>query len=378
LNEPGIEAHLFHSGLGNEVVQGQLFADDRAVYFKSDATTLTILRSQLAVEWSDDDDRIFFRDKQFSNLRVFADGETVLRDRNFHFVRERLEKSATRDEIVRRLKITGYFVAGCFVIGWLCVGAMSFLVRSLVADVPPEWEQKFGDKQIAELKNGHDLLNDSNRVAKIKSLAMPLLQAIPNGTNFHFYIIDAPSPNAFALPGGHIVITSALLNLADNDELVCVIAHESAHITQHHHARKIISAAGPLLIFGVFMHSRNGLLNLLGEASGIMVVQGFSQEYELEADAVGWKYLAAANVDPRGMIGIFKKFKAEEAKEKISGALQAFQSHPALDKRISILETKWKKLHDYANFVGLETNDLRLPEKILPPQLLFLRGIKKP
>ncbi|HEU6447227.1 MAG TPA: M48 family metallopeptidase [Verrucomicrobiae bacterium] len=362
MNESGLEAHLFHPGLGNEVVEGKIFADDRAVYFKSEATSLAIPFSQLSIEWSDDDDRIFFRDKMFADLRIYADGETVLRDRHFQFVREQLQKSATQGEIVRRLKITGYFVAGCFVIGWLFVGATSLMVRALVADVPPEWEQKFGDEQIAELKG--QLLEDSNRVSEIKSLAMPLLRVIPNGANFQFHIIKESFPNAFALPGGHIVLTTGLLNTASNDELLGVIAHESAHITQHHHARKIISAAGPVLIFGIFMHSRSGLMNLLGAASGMMVVQGFSQEYELEADAVGWKYLVAANVDPRGMISLFKKFKTEEAKEKMEGALpQAFQSHPALDKRIARLQKKWKKIYDLTNFLELETNDLRLPEK---------------
>src|SRR5260370_31387626 len=100
--------------------------------------------------------------------------------------------------------------------------------------------------------------------------------------------------------------------MAVNDELVGVIAHESAHITQNNHARKIISAAGPVLIFGVFLHSRSGLLNLLGEGSGFMLVQGFSQEYETEADEIGWKYLTAANIDPRGMVGVFRKLKTYE------------------------------------------------------------------
>ena len=70
------------------------------------------------------------------------------------------------------------------------------------------------------------------------------------------------------------------------------------------------------MIFGIFLHSRSGLLNLLGEGSELMLTRGFSQEYETEADEVGWNYLVKANIDPRGMIGMFRKFKAEEAKEK--------------------------------------------------------------
>jgi len=134
-----------------------------------------------------------------------------------------------------------------------------------------------------------------------------------------------------------------------------VIAHELAHITQHHHARKIISSAGPLIIVGVFFSSHNGLSRLLGEGSGLMLMQGYSQEYEAEADEVGWNYLVKANIDPRGMISMFQKFKAEEAREKHDDKLpQAFQSHPALDKRIARLEAKWKKLPKKTGFLKLE------------------------
>jgi predicted Zn-dependent protease len=172
--------------------------------------------------------------------------------------------------------------------------------------------------------------------------------------------MDAGYPNAFALPGGHIVVTTGLLKLADNTELAGVIAHESAHLALRHHARKIISSAGPVLICGIFLHSQDRLFNVLSEGSGLMMEQGFSQEYEFEADAAGWKYLAAANIDPRGMISLFRKFKAQEDREKAAAAMpQAFQSHPALDQRIVRLEAAWKKLPRKSDFVELEAVDLR-------------------
>jgi predicted Zn-dependent protease len=138
------------------------------------------------------------------------------------------------------------------------------------------------------------------------------------------------------------------------EELLGVLAHEIAHETQRHVIRHRIAAAGPLVIFGVFMHSRNGAGNLLAIGSGLMVYQGFSKEYETEADDVGWKYLVAANIDPRGMISTFRKLKAEEDGMGFSHVMpEAFASHPALAKRIARLEGKWKKLGQKANFLEL-------------------------
>ncbi len=359
----GFAAELFHPDLGNEVVTGKIFLEPMALVFRSDVTTVSIPGGQLLVELGSDDDRIYFRDRKLPDLRIFTGDVSILDAEGFGergTLRKHLERVATRREITRRLRIIAYAVAACFLLGWLGVCATHFMVLSLVARVPPEWEQKFGDEEIAELKSSGVLLDDSNRVAKLTTLAAPLLRVVPNGSEFKFHIAESDSPNAFALPGGHIVVNTGLLQIADNDELIGVIAHEASHLTQKHHARKIISAAGPVIIFGTFLHSRNGLMNLVGRGSELMLTRGFSQEYETEADETGWNYLVKANVDPRGMIGIFKKFKAEEAIEKNADKLpQAFQSHPALDKRIARLESKWKKLRHQSGFLELEPVDLR-------------------
>ncbi len=357
----GYDAELFHPGLGNEVVKGRIFIELHGLRFDSDTTNIEIPVRQLDIELGDDDDRIYFRDRNVPGLRIFTTDESILHASigTSGTILNHLEKVATRREIMRRLRIMGYALAACIVLGWLGVLATHLMVISLVNRVPPDWEQKIGDEQIAELKSGGLLLDDSNRVAKLAALVAPLMRVVPGGTNFTFHIVDAQDPNAFALPGGHIVVNTGLLDIADNDELVGVMAHESAHIAQKHHAREIISSAGPFLICGFFLHSRNGLLNLLGEGSGMMLTQGFSQEYETEADETGWNYLVAANIDPRGMIGIFKKFKAAEEKENHPGTLpQAFQSHPALDKRIARLESRWKKLSHKSGFEELESVNL--------------------
>jgi len=357
----GFEAELFHPGLGNEVVHGRVFLESRAVVFRSDATSIEIPVQQLLVELGEDEGRVYFRDCKSPGLRIFTRDAAILDARGFAesiTIRNHLERSATRREVSRRLRIMAYAVAGCVLLGWLGVFATHLMVLSLVAKVSPEWEQKFGDEEIAELKNEGVLLNDSNRVARLARLVAPLLRVVPNGNEFKFHIMESEVPNAFALPGGHVVVNTGLLAIADNDELVGVIAHEAAHITQKHHARKIIASAGPVIIFGTFFHSRNGLVNLVGQGSELMLTQGFSQEYETEADETGWNYLVQANLDPRGMIGIFKKFKAGDAKDT-DKLPQAFQSHPALDKRIARLETKWKKLHHQSGFLELQPVDLK-------------------
>ena len=362
----GFAAELFHPGLGNEVVAGKLYLEPDRLAFRSEDTTFDVPLEQLIVELGEEDGRIYFRDRMDAGLRIFTEEEAILdapgigRDGT---LRQYLVRTGSRRELGRRLRVTGYVVAACFLLGWLGVQATQLMVRSLVARLPPEWEQKLGEERIAELKAEGVLIEDSNRVAKLTTLLAPLLRVVPQGNTFKFHLLDSPQPNAMAVPGGHILVTTALLDLASNNELLGVIAHEAAHLTQNHHARKVISAAGPVIIFGTFFHSRNGLANFVGRGSELMLTQGFSQEYETEADELGWQYLVQANLDPRGMISLFQKFKAEDAREKTGFKLpQAFQSHPALDKRIARLEAKWKRLKHPAGFLEVPPVDLRQPK----------------
>jgi len=111
-----------------------------------------------------------------------------------------------------------------------------------------------------------------------------------------------------------------------------------------------------LLVLQLFLKGQNGMVTtVVGAGSALLVNQSFSQEYEKEADDTGWDYLLAANIDPRGMIDMFKKLKGIEGNTGGSGLPRAFQSHPDLDQRISRLEKKWRRLSRKSGFLRLNS-----------------------
>ena len=169
--------------------------------------------------------------------------------------------------------------------------------------------------------------------------------------------METPLPNAFALPGGHVVVTTGLLKLVQRpEELAGAIAHEIAHVTQKHMFRQVISEMGPALLTQLFLGNQGGLVGALGASSQLLMTQGFSQQYEFEADSVGWNYLVAAHIDPRGLTDILRKLKDEEDRERISAMeIAGFRSHPTTQKRILRLEAKWKKLKQKSGFIEFDT-----------------------
>jgi Zn-dependent protease with chaperone function len=354
----GFEASLFHPDFGNEVVSGRVFLDRWKLQFRSEIVSEELPMESVQVEFEKGSGRIYFNDPSRPELKIFTSDFSVLKHpaiQQSQHVRSQISSAMGQRETSRALKLTMYFVIACIVATWFVSVSMSFMVRAIASRVPMEWEDHFGQAQIDKFRKEGVLLDDSNQVAQLAAVAAPLIQVLPeNRRNLKFYILDDPDPNAFALPGGHVVVHSGLLEMVDTqEELLGVLAHELAHETQRHVIRKEIAAAGPIVIFGVFLHSRSGAGNLLALGSGLMIFEGFSQEYETEADDVGWKYLVAANIDPRGMIQTFEKLKATEDGLETDHMSHAFDSHPALDKRIARLQSKWKKLSRKVGFLEL-------------------------
>ena len=145
-------------------------------------------------------------------------------------------------------------------------------------------------------------------------------QANADGTHeFTFFVINDPSINAFALPGGFIGVHTGLLEATRNeDELAGVLAHEVAHVTQRHIARAIHASKRQSLLSTAIMLGAI-IAGAAGAGSDVMVggmaaAQGsaaqaqinFTRSNEYEADRIGIASLAAAGFDPQGMASFFE------------------------------------------------------------------------
>ncbi|HXT13174.1 MAG TPA: M48 family metallopeptidase [Candidatus Angelobacter sp.] len=356
---PGYEAGLFHPDMGNEVVNGRVFLDRWKLYFRSESVSEEMPMETLEVEFEDGGTRIYFKDPERPDLSIFTSDQSILKHpamRHAAQAQAQMTQVLSKREANRALRLTAYFLVFCVVATWFCSVSLGFMVRTIASWVPMEWEQKFGQKEIAKLRSEGMLIDDTNQIAQVTEIAQPLIKVLPeNRRDLKFYILDDEDANAFALPGEYVVIHKGLLQMVDTrEELLGVLAHELAHETQRHMIRHTIAAEGSLAVFGVFIHSKRATGSLLGMGSGILVSQDFSRSYESEADAVGWKYLVAANIDPRGMIEVFKKLKAEEDAMGFSHLMpQSLASHPALSKRIAVLQKKWNKLDRKTGFLQL-------------------------
>jgi Zn-dependent protease with chaperone function len=366
LLKQSFEAYAIHPDNGNELAHGEISFSSQALKFQAREITWEIPLHHLVAEVRvDDEERITLTDPGQPGLEIFADDFSLLDCLDIPALaqaRSKLTARLQKREINRRLKILAYCLGVIVVMTWFGGVATRFMVRSIAARVPASWDQRFGSNAMVEFRAEEKFIDDTNAIARLAEVAQPLLQVLPKQPNgYQFHIVEDEEANACALPGGHIVVNTGLLKMVDRPEqLLGVIAHEMAHVTEHHAYRHEISMAGPFMVFKMFLGSSSSSGAILSGGTALILNADFSQEFENEADVKGWDYLVAANIDPRGMIETFEKFKKLSG-DDVQFLPQSLQSHPSLDKRIKQLERKWSKLKLKAGFVVLDSAPILKP-----------------
>jgi predicted Zn-dependent protease len=201
-----------------------------------------------------------------------------------------------------------------------------------------------GTKQ--EVAMGQEM--DGALQQKLKMLNSPLIQIRLNRIGekiaavsdrqdlvYTFKIVEDKELNAFAIPGGFVYIHSALMDIATDDELAGVLAHEIGHVAARHSVKRLQTALGYQLVMGIAL-GLSGQQDM-GQALDIvfnLTTLGYGRRDELLADKLAVKYTKLAGFDPNGIVTFFEKLMKESA-EKSSGRVPVFlSSHPAMEERI--------------------------------------------
>lgn len=345
-----------HPSLGDETVEGRIVFVRWGLQFQSPALSFEIPLAKLRIELEDTaGGRVCFSDPDHPDAVISTFDLHILEHsalRQLAHTRAQIDNLRNFDELKRRIKLTLGFLGGFALLAIVVSSLLGVMVRALAARVPPQFERELGESAIADLRQEKTFSQDAKLMARLTNAVAPLLAVVPRAPSpYRFYILEEPLPNAFALPGGQVVVTTGLMDLTqDPAELAAVVAHELGHLTQRHLFRQMISSAGPYLVFRLFVGSKGGVISLLGASSGLLIQQSFSQEYELEADAVGWDYLVAAKIDPRAAITVLRKLQTAERHQGPDLEPAAFSTHPPTDKRIRRLEARWRKFKGKSPF----------------------------
>jgi len=153
---------------------------------------------------------------------------------------------------------------------------------------------------------------------------------------YTFSIIEEERPNAFALPGGPIYVTTGLLDLAESDdELASVLGHEVGHIVAKHSIKRMQAAMG-MQLFRLVAAGTGATdfrtLRGIDLALGSLLLE-YSQADELEADRLGVKYLKNAGFLPEASITFLQRLRDSSFKDQ-ERRFSYFRTHPFFADRL--------------------------------------------
>lgn len=198
----------------------------------------------------------------------------------------------------------------------------------VVRRLPPAVGQQLGEAVLAQTRAQHKMVESGPAFEAVQGIGRRLLRP---GENLRFHLAESPQINAFAAPGGVVVIYTGLLRAADTPEEVAgVLAHEIAHVELSHGLRQLVKAAGLRVLFSAVLGDYG---QLAGWGARLTELK-FSRDAESEADAAGLSRLAEARIAPQGLMSFFAKLEQEQGR----GAMPALLStHPPNQERLEAL-----------------------------------------
>jgi len=241
----------------------------------------------------------------------------------------------------RLLRLTLLAAAGAVALGAvLYLWGIPLLANTLAARIPVAWEERLGAAVVEQVTatGGAARCTDPGGLEAIEQIVSTLSASAPSPYTYRVTVLDVRLVNAFAAPGGYIVLFRGLLDLTETpEELAGVIAHEMQHVLQRHGTRNLIRGLSLRALIAMISGDAGGLGRVL-ETGGTLAGLRYSRADEAVADRDGMLLLQAARLDPQGIIDFFVKLQKEEA--DLPGPLAYLSNHPSTADRLAALRAQ--------------------------------------
>ncbi|GLU56862.1 M48 family metallopeptidase [Dyadobacter frigoris] len=299
------------------------------------------------------------RDLGFNSLYIFRYGDfpkqTIeCKDENLLVSLKKLypEKAFFRKKIDLLINQNGTVIAGlaCALAGLLAVAYFYILpwFAETVADkIPISMETQLGETMY------ENVISQYNKDDSLTRSVNDFVKEIDFKTDYpvEVTVVKEDKMNAFALPGGHIVVFDKIISkMKTKEELAALLAHEVAHVHYRHSLKSIFRSLSGYLLISLIFNDINGITAVLADNSNMLLNLNYSRNLEKDADEKAVVILQANGLNLKGFADLFSLLKLES---KDSETLNLLRTHPLTDDRIK-----------YAKDVAFHQKGIRNNEKL--------------
>ncbi|NNK16011.1 MAG: M48 family metallopeptidase, partial [Sulfitobacter sp.] len=239
-----------------------------------------------------------------------------------------------------RGRLAAWAVAAVAAVGLQIFVLIPLLADNLAGFIPPEGERALGEATYGQIREALDdtglnpleVCEADAGVAALENLVDRLSGEQDIRQQVNVSVLDHKMVNAFALPGGFVVIFRGLIDAANGpDEVAAVLAHEIGHVASSDPTRHALRSAGSIGVLGLLFGDFAGGAAVLFLTERLISAQ-YSQAAETGADAFAHRVLAEANISPGALGDMFASMRAEHGDAE--GVVAHFLTHPSLGERI--------------------------------------------
>ena len=344
LGRVGVEIILTPIGLEARTREGDIFS---------------LASQELSLEIGGASGKMIFCRNPERTLTIFSEAPGFLESLTQHANENIRQQATVFGQNLRRKKLlqaAGWgagLTAVCLVVMFGLSGLRG-MARNAVHQIPWEVDEAIGQTMIKQMDLGGPVLDD----LVVQDAANRILQRlVPYSSRpdapFEIHVVESDQVNAFALPGGQMVLFTGLLKRSKRaEEVAGVLAHEIAHVTERHGIDRLVQSVGIMSLVQLAVGDSSGLLGLGAQLMSIAAINSYSREQETAADAVGVKMLHDAGISHEHLSNFFRALEKEgpvhdaastqsdssQLPSQVEEVLSWVSTHPATGDRLEAID----------------------------------------
>ncbi len=345
------EARMYEAGSANSRLVVVTVETGRLIIDNSQVLSLDHMDVEVA---GHEEDRIQLHDSQTGTAIMCMDRAHELlealydADTSGH-LRKRASEIQKKVRSLPWMKGTYWLrVAGCLVA--ILVG-LHFMIDAMIdiaADrVDPSLEKKIGEYCFNSGKKKYDRTSDNyKRIERIGKRLTGNLKNCPY--QFNFYVDDTSVVNAYAFPGGFLVVNKGLIDKAtSDDEIAGVMGHEIGHVIHRDTVHTMMHSAGVLCCVGMVAGLGGDYAREIAQALSVgrfLEGQSFSRAKEASCDLLGADLCAQSGYDAEGLAKFFQRMESSSDGTDNNKVVELLSDHPLDSARVDAIKAEVEKL----------------------------------
>lgn len=314
------------------------------------AATFSFLKDKLNIHFKDEhgnDRNVFwyydeiikenFRQQGSVIVKYTGFPAQVIETRQSGFAGE-LEQHIQQQDKKFLLKTFGHalpFLRVLFIIILLLIAVyiwvVPYMAGRMAEKVPVSYEENLGNAMFSSMKTGFTI--DEKKTMYINDFFSELKINTPY--KIRITVVKEDVPNAFAMPGGNIVVYDKIITGMDNyTELAALLSHEFTHVQNRHTTKSLFRSLNGSAFLSVILGNIGGVSDVIINNANNLKNLSYGRSLEKEADMNGVRILSERRINCNGFIGLFAMLKKQSNIEMA----EWMSSHPDLQNRIDYIQ----------------------------------------